>query len=150
MIASRLRKALSDDAQQVADIYIRARRAAVPVIPPYVHTDDEVREWISSIVVPTQDTWVAEANDGEVVAMMSLDNGWIDQLYVLPTWNGQGIGSAMVQLAKQRYPNGLQLWTFETNLGARGFYERHGFVAVEQSSDNEEQAPAIRYLWTVL
>jgi GNAT superfamily N-acetyltransferase len=147
-----LRKALNDDALKVAEVYIRTRRAAIPFIPPYVHTDDDVRDWISSIVIPIQDTWVAETEDREIVAMMSLENGWIDQLYVAPEWNGQGIGSSMIQLAKERYPNGLQLWTFESNIGARRFYERHGFLEAERTGgrDNEEHAPDIRYLWTPL
>lgn len=147
-----LRKALKDDAQHVAEVYIRARRAAIPFIPPYVHADDEVREWVSSIVIPSQDTWVAVTEDDEIVAMMSLENGWIDQLYVDPAWNRQSIGSSMIQLAKDRYPNGLQLWTFESNMGARRFYERHGFLEVERTdgSDNQEHAPDIRYRWTAL
>ena len=42
----------------------------------------------------------------------------------------------------------VQLWTFQSNAGARRFYERHGFVAVQTTDgDNEEQAPDIRYLW---
>lgn len=145
-----LRKALNDDAQKVAEVYIRTRRASIPFIPPYVHTDDEVREWISSIVIPMQDTWVAETEEREIVAMMSLENGWIDQLYVDPAWNGQGIGSSMIQLAKERYPNGIQLWTFESNIDARRFYEHHDFLEVERTngSDNEEHAPDIRYLWS--
>jgi hypothetical protein len=41
------------------------------------------------------------------------------------------------------------LWTFVTNTGARRFYERHGFVAVETTdgSHNEEAAPDIRFVW---
>lgn len=44
------------DASEVTEVYIQARRAAFPFIPPYVHRDDGVREWIASIVVPIQDT----------------------------------------------------------------------------------------------
>jgi hypothetical protein len=41
------------------------------------------------------------------------------------------------------------LWTFQTNTGARRFYERHGFVAVDETdgSANEERAPDVRYAW---
>jgi GNAT superfamily N-acetyltransferase len=147
-----LRRALNHDALQVAKVYFRARRAALPLIPPYTHTDDEVREWISSIVIALQDTWVAETENRDIVAMMSLENGWIDQLYVDPEWSGQGIGSALVQLAQERYPCGLELWTFESNIGARRFYERHGFREAERTDgrENEEHAPALRYLWSAL
>jgi hypothetical protein len=47
-------------------------------------------------------------------------------------------------------PEGLQLWTFQSNVRAHKFYERHGFIAVETTdgSGNEEQAPDVRYVWT--
>lgn len=55
----------------------------------------------------------------------------------------------MIQLAKERYPNGLQLWTFESNIVARRFYDHHGFVETgrQEGNCNEEGAPAIRYQW---
>ena len=38
---------------------------------------------------------------------------------------------------------------FQKNEGARRFYERHGFTAVEWTDgDNEEGAPDVRYRWT--
>lgn len=147
-----LRKAVNEDAQEVAEVYIRARSAAVRLIPPCVHTDAEVREWISSIVIPLQDTWVAETDNRKIVAMMSIENGWVDQLYVDPEWNGQGIGSSLIELSKALYPHGLELWTFESNVDARRFYERHGFVEAERTDgrNNEEQAPDIRFHWAGL
>jgi hypothetical protein len=51
-------------------------------------------------------------------------------------------------LAKVRQPNGLQLWTFQVNARARRFYESHGFVAVEETDDNnQEKQPDVRYEW---
>jgi GNAT superfamily N-acetyltransferase len=42
----------------------------------------------------------------------------------------------------------LRLWTFESNLGAQRFYERHGFRPIERTAgDNEEGAPDILYIW---
>ena len=48
-----------------------------------------------------------------------------------------------------RRPDGLSLYTFQVNDGARRFYERHGFVvaALGDGSDNEEGQPDIRYEW---
>jgi GNAT superfamily N-acetyltransferase len=143
-----LRQAVSGDSLAVAEVYLRARRAAIPYIPPCVHNDDEVRSWITDVVIPAQDTWVAVMDD-EIVAMMALQNSWIHQLYVAPDWGGKGIGSRLIQLAKERYPCSLELWTFESNHGARRFYERNGFLEVEREdgTNNEEGAPAIRYQW---
>jgi GNAT superfamily N-acetyltransferase len=145
-----LRRAGPDDARAVADVLIRSRKASVGSIPAAVHSDDEVREWIKAVVIPQREVWLVEFEEGRVLAMLVLDGGWIDQLYVDPTWTGMGLGSRLVELAKSRRPAGLQLWTFVTNIGARRFYERHGFVAAEMTdgSGNEEKAPDIRFVWT--
>ena len=41
----------------------------------------------------------------------------------------------------------LRLWTFQRNAGARRFYERNRFIAVEfgDGSGNEEGEPDVRY-----
>jgi ribosomal protein S18 acetylase RimI-like enzyme len=55
----------------------------------------------------------------------------------------------LLDLAKALQPAGLQLWVFETNVGAQRFYRRHGFVEVERTdgAGNEEKAPDIRMAW---
>jgi hypothetical protein len=56
-------------------------------------------------------------------------------------------GSRLVRLAKQGRAS-LDLWTFQSNLRARNFYERHGFaVAASTDGDNEEGMPDFRYHW---
>ena len=65
---------------------------------------------------------------GRVVAMMVLDEAGIGHLYVDPPWHSRGIGSRLVELAKERRPGGLELYTFQVNKRARRFYEWHGFV----------------------
>jgi GNAT superfamily N-acetyltransferase len=75
-------------------------------------------------------------------------NGWLAHLYVEPEWTGRGLGSRLVNLAKELHPNGLDLWTFQSNVGARHFYERHGFAALETTDGaNEEGAPDVHYHW---
>lgn len=143
-----LRRADAADAAALAELFLRARRAAVPAIPPNVHTDDEVRQWMSDVVVARRETWVAEGR-GALVAMLVLDGDDLDQLYVDPDRTGDGIGSSLVLFAQSLRPEGLSLWAFQSNDGARRFYERHGFVAAEYTDGhgNEERAPDVRYVW---
>ena len=100
-------------------------------------------------VMAEQETWVAVAGDGTVLGLMVLDGDWIEQLYLDPAWTGHGLGAQFVELAKQRRPGGLQLWTFVSNARAQRFYERHGFTVEERTngSGNEEKAPDLRYVW---
>ena len=143
-----VRAAVAADAEAVAEVWLRSRAASVPAIPAPVHTDEQVRAWFAQMVLPVHEVWIEERPGSGVVALLVLDRDWVDQLYVDPDWVARGIGTRLVEVAKQRRPGGLQLWVFETNLGARRFYERHGFVAVETTpGDNEEGAPDVRYAW---
>jgi ribosomal protein S18 acetylase RimI-like enzyme len=80
---------------------------------------------------------------------MALDGDEIDQLYLRPGRTGEGLGSRLVELAKERWPDGLSLYTFQANTGARRFYERHGFVVVDlnDGARNKEHQPEVRYAW---
>jgi GNAT superfamily N-acetyltransferase len=86
--------------------------------------------------------------DDGIVALLVMDGDWVDQLYVDPAHLRRRLGSQLLDLAKQHHPDGLHLWTFQANTGARRFYERHGFTAIATTDgDNEEAAPDIRYYW---
>ncbi len=142
-----VRRATAADAEAVAEVWLRSYTAALPGVRR-AHTDDEVREWFRDVVVPDRETWVAEV-DGAVAGLLVLGDGEIDQLYLDPDRRGRGLGDRLVELAKERYPRGLSLWTFQVNGAAGRFYERHGFVAVERTDgrDNEEREPDVRYVW---
>lgn len=142
-----LRRADLDDAVAVTSVWLRSRAASVPQIPAPVHADDEVLAYFADIVLVEQEVWVAVV-EGEVAALLALDGEWLEQLYVDPNHVGTGIGTRLLDHAKHLRPDGLHLWTFEANLGARRFYERHGFVAIGSTTgDNEEGAPDVHYAW---
>jgi GNAT superfamily N-acetyltransferase len=142
-----LRRAHQKECLEIAELWLRSRRASVPAIPPPVHADEEVRTWFREVVLPQREVWVADA-EGVVIALLVLDGDSVDQLYVAPDWTSKGVGSRLLSLAKQRRPTGLQLWAFRANAGACRFYERNGFIATNTTEgDNEERAPDVRYQW---
>ncbi len=141
-----LRRATASDAKAVADVFLASFHATYDF--PLAHSDEEVRGWVRDRLVPTMETWVASDGD-RVVGMMTITPGHLEQLYVAPDRLGEGIGRQLVELAKERSPAGLDLWTFQVNDRARRFYERNGFEAVEQTDgDNQERQPDVRYEWS--
>ena len=142
-----IRRALPGEAGSLAALWIRSRVASAPAIPPTIHSDGEVRKWFEEEVLPTCEVWVAGDSQG-AMALMVLDHEWIDQLYVDPGATRMGIGGALLDHAMRQRPDGLKLWTFQSNLDARRFYENHGFVAIATTTgDNEEHAPDVCYEW---
>ncbi len=144
-----LRPATAEDATAVADLHLAARRAAVPAMPAPVHDDDDVRSWMAGRLRAGDEVWVAEAEGVGLAGYLRMTPEWLDDLYVSPRLTGQGIGSALLDLAKSLQPSGFALWVFETNTGARRFYRRHGLVELEHTdgSTNEERAPDLRMAW---
>jgi GNAT superfamily N-acetyltransferase len=145
-----IRRGGAREARAAADLYLRARAAALRAgsIPAGVHDDDDVRDHFASHIVEACELWVAD-HDGALAGILVLDGGFVDQLYVEPGLTGRGIGSALLAVAKRERPQGLRLWTFQSNTGARRFYERHGFVEVRRTDgrDNEERAPDVLYAY---
>ncbi len=61
-----------------------------------------------------------------MLAIRPADN-CLDQLFVAPNPKGSGVGSRLMDIAKQRLRDGMWLRTAEANHAARAFYERRGF-----------------------
>jgi GNAT superfamily N-acetyltransferase len=143
-----VRRATDADAVAVADVFIASRKAALPSVPN-IHPEDDIRGYVRDILIGEHETWVA-TDDGGVVGMIALTPGWVDQLYIAPDRLGEGIGRRLLDLAKERSPGELQLWTFQVNTRARRFYEINGMTIAEMTdgAGNEEREPDIRYVWS--
>lgn len=143
-----LRPASAADLPAIAELYLRVREAAVPAMPPQVHTPAEVHAYVEGWDLTRRDVWLAE-RDGVPVAFMVVEDAWLNSLYVQPESAGQGVGGALLDVAKGLRPDGFCLWVFETNTPARTFYERRGLVELEHTdgSTNEERAPDLKMAW---
>jgi GNAT superfamily N-acetyltransferase len=145
-----IRPATAEDLRAIAEVFIATRAAAIPFMPASVHPPHEVVAFYAGIdlAAGVREPWVAEDSRG-VVAFLEMTADWLDALYVHPDAQGEGIGTALLELAKTLRPNGFELWVFESNTPARAFYARHGLVERERTdgSGNEEKAPDIRMAW---
>jgi len=141
-----------DEAEAVpaVQIHLAARAEATrrETMPPSVHPPEDGPRWFSTEVVGHRDIWVAD-DGGVLVGLLVLDVAFLDQLYVLPERQGEGIGTALLELAMALRPGGFELWVFEVNTPAIRLYERFGMTVVERGdgSGNEEGSPDLRYAW---
>lgn len=133
------------------DAAARVHRMAFDHALPWLaglHTQDEDRWFYRERMFKTCALWGGFDRD-VLSGLIAFHDDWIEQLYVLPEAQGRGIGTALLDVARQASAR-LQLWTFQRNARARRFYEARGFALVEQTdgSCNEENEPDARYLWT--
>ncbi|MBX2855225.1 MAG: GNAT family N-acetyltransferase [Rhodobacteraceae bacterium] len=144
-----LRRLELDDMGQAAAVH----RAAFDVMLPRLiglHTVEEDRWFYRERLFPVCQIW--GSFDGQALAgIIAFQRDWIDQFYVLPSHQGRGIGTALLQVAQGEFDH-LALWTFQRNHRARRFYEQRGFVELEQTdgAHNEENEPDVMYAWTSL
>jgi ribosomal protein S18 acetylase RimI-like enzyme len=114
-----------------------------------VHPRESVGPFVRDVLLREFEVWVAEEAGAPVGFMALMPPDQLAHLYIDGRHTGEGLGSRLVALAQTRFPEGLQLWTFQSNEAAQRFYARHGFVAVESSDgDNEEASPDVRMVWT--
>lgn len=144
-----LRPANAADASRIASLLIDTRSTFMPYAPS-AHPEQEVREWVATFLVPSGGVTVAELQ-GQVVATMATQRSesctWVTQMAVDPSLVGRGIGSLLLAQAIRTLPLPIRLYTFQANVGARHFYERHGFKPIEFTDGhaNEERCPDVLY-----
>jgi chorismate mutase/GNAT superfamily N-acetyltransferase len=144
-----LRPASPADSDRVAALYGAARAAAVPPMPPALHTAEEDRAFFAGrLADDDHEAWLAESA-GRPVGFALMTATWLDGLYVDPAAQRSGVGSALLDVVKAQRPDGFGLWVFESNTPAREFYARRGLVELERTdgSGNEERAPDVRMAW---
>jgi GNAT superfamily N-acetyltransferase len=143
--AVEVRLAGPDDADAVAEVFIAS--FGTLTFLPMLHTDEETRAFVRGFVA-RDEVWVAE-DGGRIVGMASLSKEMLDHFYVHPHAHGRGAGSALLDKAKERRPDGFTFWVFQQNENARRFYERRGcrLVRLTDGSGNEEKTPDALYEW---
>ncbi|MFB5089635.1 GNAT family N-acetyltransferase [Psychrobacillus sp. PGGUH221] len=85
--------------------------------------------------------------DEKVVGMISYNEREISQLYIHIDYQGIGIGHTLLDRVKAQSSGRLTLYTFEVNVNAQRFYEKHGFEIIGRGHENEENLPDIQYEW---
>jgi GNAT superfamily N-acetyltransferase len=142
----RCRLATIEDADAIADVFSRSFRLLTFL--PSLHTVEEDRRFIGTVILRDCEVTVAEDGSG-VVSFLARQAEEIRLLHTRPDRIGAGAGTQLVEGAKMSGVDRLELWCFQDNARARRFYEARGFrpVRFTAGENNEEKMPDIRYRW---
>ncbi len=93
--------------------------------------------------IPTERflAWVAETEEGQIIGTSGLIffekpptverhvEAYIMNMYTIPEWQGQGVGSALLQeiISHVRTTDAKRIWLRTTEAGRR-LYEKYGFI----------------------
>ena len=136
------------DFEEAVAVWRASKRVAFPYVEiqqRYTRQDDA--RYFDAVLVAECAIWLAEV-DERVAGLMALRDDLLDQMFVRVDLQRQGVGTALLQKAKQLSPTGLRLYTFQKNEPARRFYERHGFrIARFSVSAPPENEPHVEYCW---
>ena len=126
----------------------RSRESVQPALEArlnYSHEDD--LKFFTDTLLRECNVWLAVANKQQV-GFIAINADSVEQLYVEPIEQGTGVGTALLDFAKKESPARLQLHTHQANTGARKFYEKRGFCAVQFGvSPAPENEPDVQYEW---
>jgi len=150
MTTFKIRRMVPEDLDAAVDVWVRSRWDAQPWLEERMgYTDEDNLGFFREILAVRSEIWLA-VEDGAVVGLLALGAGEVEQLYVDPRRQRQGVGTALLNQAKQLRPGGITLYTHQRNERARAFYERRGFRAVAfGTSPAPESEPDVRYAWPV-
>jgi GNAT superfamily N-acetyltransferase len=144
-----IRAARKEEIEPLTSLFIRARNEMeyLPRVP------DEAAEPIAARIAEHDEVWVA-AEDGRLLGFIGIEHSTnlgapvLEKLYVDPAEQNRGVGSALLEKAKELRPDELYLWVFQKNR-ARRLYERSGFelVKLTDGAENMEREPDALYRW---
>jgi GNAT superfamily N-acetyltransferase len=142
-----------DDWRAWRDLRLAALADAPEVFPGELaraqqHDETAWRERLD----PDSGVWAIALAGSEPVGQVG---GWLPfgaipmlvALWVRPAWRGRGVGDLLVtevlDWARERRHERVDLWVLEHNEPARRLYRRHGFVAVEEYTPSPD-LPRVR------
>ncbi len=101
---------------------------------------------VRNVYLPAAQTWVWEENDTLLGFISVMDNQFVGALFVAPQALHRGIGSALLNEVKQRYPM-LSLEVYQKNGRAVNFYHALGFRIEDGAWQEETKHPTWIMRW---
>jgi putative acetyltransferase len=130
MFDQMIRKAVTQDVSRIAEILVFVKRIKFrPIFQDDDYSFGELQVLSVAKIYSEQELldhiWVYD-DHGIVKGMIHIEGKEIKELYVDYFFQNLGIGSKLIEFAKEKY-NVRFLWAIEKNTDAIRFYEAHDF-----------------------
>ena len=143
-----IRQFRASDEARAAEIWLNAGLEEYTYLPQFQALDKEkALRVFRKVIALENDIWL-EIDESSLRGFIALQGSYIDRLYVDPEFQRQGVGTALIQDAREKHPTGLQLVTHQQNRRACEFYEKRGFKPIKYGiSPPPESVPDVEYHW---
>lgn len=139
-----IRKWTAKSLEPVLTLWLESTTFAHPFIDEQYWHDSLAL--VRDVYLPTAQTWVWEENDTLLGFVSVMDNQFVGALFVAPQALHRGIGSALLNDVKQRYPM-LSLEVYQKNSRAVNFYHALGFRIEDGAWQEETKHPTWIMRW---
>ncbi|QEW05086.1 N-acetyltransferase [Nitrincola iocasae] len=134
-----LRNYRPEDVDQVLQIWLSASVQAHSFVEPAFW--ESKLEDMRNLYLPASETRVFE-NASDIAGFYSLFNDTLAAIFVSPEYQGKGIGTALLNDAKCKRQT-LRLTVYKANRSSISFYEKQGFVVMDEQVDEHTGYPEL-------
>lgn len=134
-----IRQAKSCDADAILDVWLLASLQAHDFIPAAFWWQQQ--EAMRARYLPAADIWLWE-RQGEVQGFVALVDNYLAALFVRPDCQQQGIGKALLDLAKRQRRH-LRVNVYCENDIAVNFYLKQGFTVIAEGTEVASAQPEL-------
>lgn len=134
-----IRKYRQADIDQVLSIWLTASIEAHNFIEPDFW-ESKVSE-MRDVYIPASETFVLEY-EGKINGFYSLYGNTLAAIFVAPESQGKGMGTALLNDAKNSRES-LRLSVYKENVPSLKFYEKHGFILLDEQVDEHTGHPEL-------
>lgn len=134
-----IRRGAKTDIERMVKIWLEASTKAHDFMPPdYWHSKSNDMQ---NLYLPSSENYVYDEG-GELVGFISIHHETIAAIFVLPSSQGGGIGSELVEFIKRKYKK-LSLAVYKSNTTSISFYKKHGFTMSKEQIDEHTGHPEL-------
>jgi putative acetyltransferase len=104
--------------------------------------------WMNEIL-PVNDVIAALDKNNILIGIVTITpaTGYLDQIYVDPDWQGEGVARALLDYAKTRCPEEVSLHVNQSNERAVHFYLREGFKIAGEALNPLSNLATYKMIW---